>query len=164
MASGRNKISGSVLGTSSRAAGEVLLHTVRIQAISDSYSAIAVARRAARTVGFDAADRGAVAIAAGELATNIARHAKEGFIRIYASPDRLKIVAEDQGPGIADVSAALTDGHSGGRQLGADDSRHEGIGCGLGAVRRLMDGLEIETVPGAGTRAVAVKHISKDRA
>jgi anti-sigma regulatory factor (Ser/Thr protein kinase) len=140
-----------------RAVGEVLLHTVRIRSIVDSRSAAAIARRAARTVGLDSTAASSVAIAAGELATNVARHAKEGVIRVYAAETYVKVVAEDRGPGIADIESALRDGHSGGRQLGVDDPRDEGIGCGLGAVRRLMDRLEIQSTPGGGTCVIAVK-------
>ncbi len=114
-------------------------------------------------VGLGAASEGSVSIAAGELASNIARHAGEGVVRVYAGNDYVKIVAEDHGPGIADIQAALLDGHSGGRKLDPDDPRNEGMGCGLGAVQRLMDRLEIQSAPGTGTCIVATKHAPESR-
>ncbi len=163
MAPDRDPSSESIRACSTRAVGEVLLYAVRIRWLVDSYSAVAVARQAGRAVGFATAARGAVAIAAGELATNIARHAQQGVIRIYAGDRYVKIVAEDHGPGIADVDAALRDGHSRGRQLAADDPHDEGMGCGLGSVRRLMDVLEIQSAPGAGTCVVAIKRLAGGR-
>lgn len=57
----------------------------------------------------------------------------------------MQIAAIDHGPGIADVPAALRDGFSTGRSLGA----------GLGTCRRLSDDFALHSVPGRGTVAVA---------
>jgi serine/threonine-protein kinase RsbT len=144
-------------------APEALLYRVHVRAIVDSRSAAAVARRAALSMGCGALHAGSVAIAASELATNIARHAGVGLIQIYSGHRYLKIVAHDRGPGLTNVEIVLADRYSGGRQLGSDDPRREGIGCGLGAVRRMMDQLEICSTPGIGTRIVAVKHCPEKR-
>lgn len=144
-----------------RATGEVLLHTVQIRSISDSYAAVALAKRAAVTIGLDTKGKGSAAIAAGELATNIARHAQEGTVRLYGGADYLKIVAQDRGPGIQNIESALADGHSKGRRIGPDDRNREGLGCGLGAVRRLMDRLQVKSEPGVGTCVVAVRFMTR---
>lgn len=54
---------------------------------------------------------------------------------------------EDQGPGIADVERALTDGYSTGT----------GMGLGLGGTRRLVDEFDIASTPGVGTRVAITK-------
>jgi serine/threonine-protein kinase RsbT len=50
----------------------------------------------------------------------------------------------DQGPGIADLGAAMQDGFSTG----------EGLGLGLPGSRRLVDEFHIDTAPGRGTTVV----------
>ncbi len=59
----------------------------------------------------------------------------------------IEVVAEDQGPGIADVPQAMQDGFS---TIG-------GLGSGLPGVARLMDECKIASAPGVGTRIVARK-------
>ncbi|GAA3506268.1 SpoIIE family protein phosphatase [Streptomyces prasinosporus] len=57
----------------------------------------------------------------------------------------MQIAAIDHGPGIADVAAALRDGFTTTRSLGA----------GLGTCRRLADDFDLHSVRGRGTVAVA---------
>jgi serine/threonine-protein kinase RsbT len=101
------------------------------------------ARRAARvlavTVGFSPPDVETVALAAGELAMNLHRYARDGEIVVEPidEPGRrgVRITSRDSGPGIADVDAALRDGFSTGG----------GYGDGLPGIRRLMDEFSLET-------------------
>ena len=53
----------------------------------------------------------------------------------------------DQGPGIADLDLALTDGWTSG----------SGMGLGLSGSRRLVDDFAIDTGPGRGTKVTVVK-------
>lgn len=87
-----------------------------------------------------------------ELGHNIVAHAAgQGSIELHidAGPAALalEIIAVDEGPGIADVGLALTDGFS----------TNGGLGCGLPGVARLLDHLEIDTAAGHGTRIRARK-------
>ena len=59
----------------------------------------------------------------------------------------IKLHFADEGPGIADVNQALTDGWSSGT----------GLGLGLSGSRRLVDEFELKSEPGAGTSVVVVK-------
>ena len=59
----------------------------------------------------------------------------------------IRVVARDEGPGIADLERALTDGYTTGG----------GLGLGLPGARRLVDDFEIETAPGVGTTVTLVK-------
>jgi serine/threonine-protein kinase RsbT len=59
----------------------------------------------------------------------------------------IRIRFVDEGPGIADIDRALTDGYSSGG----------GLGLGLSGARRLMDEFQLTTAPGAGTTVTAVK-------
>jgi serine/threonine-protein kinase RsbT len=53
----------------------------------------------------------------------------------------IRIVFADQGPGIADLDLALTDGYTTGR----------GLGPGLSGARRLVDEFDVDTAVGTGT-------------
>jgi anti-sigma regulatory factor (Ser/Thr protein kinase) len=92
---------------------------------------------------------GEVAIAATEMATNLVKHAGKGYILVQELQGRgnlgLRIISVDKGPGIADVSLALEDGHS----------TSDTMGTGLGAIRRLSDSFDVYTAPGGGTIVVA---------
>jgi serine/threonine-protein kinase RsbT len=59
----------------------------------------------------------------------------------------LKLIFEDQGPGIPDIQAALRDGFTTG----------SGMGLGLGGSRRLVNDFDIQSGPGQGTRVTVVR-------
>jgi serine/threonine-protein kinase RsbT len=122
--------------------------TVTVRADADH--ARREARARALAIGFDRADAERVALAVGELATNLVRYGLGGQITLSTveGPDRVgvEVECEDRGPGIPDVDRALEDGFSTGG----------GLGSGLPAARRLLDDLAIETGPG-GTRIVGRK-------
>jgi hydrogenase maturation protease len=118
----------------------------------------------ARTVGFP--ERGAweIGIAVSELATNITRHAGSGTLtmrRISTPADGVEILAEDRGPGIGDVTLAMTDDFSEGRLLthSVPPTLREGLGTGMGAIQRLTDEMSIDSTPGVGTTVRAYKRL-----
>jgi anti-sigma regulatory factor (Ser/Thr protein kinase) len=112
-------------------------------------SQIGAARRAATRIasglGCDEQACGAVAIAASELATNLARHSRQGqlFIQPITRPSGscVELLAVDRGPGITDVQRSLQDGFS---TAGTS-------GTGLGAVRRLSRTFDIYSAVDVGT-------------
>ncbi len=123
----------------------------------DVYVAIGRGRALAATLDFDEIDRMRIEIGILELTRNILAHAGSGELRlaIVEQDGRrgFEVVAEDHGPGIADVELALRDGYSTTQTLGA----------GLPGVRRLMDDFAIETRVGAGTLVRTVKWLGKRR-
>ena len=89
--------------------------------------------------------------AASELARNTLRYgggAQATLERLekYGSQG-LRISFIDQGPGIADLELALTDGWTSGG----------GMGLGLSGARRLADEFAIDSAPGAGTTVTITK-------
>jgi len=115
-------------------------------------SHVGSARRAvvamAERLGCSETVGGKVALVVTELATNLVRHGGGGelLVRPMADPDTgLEIVAVDRGPGIASVDQAFRDGYSTGGTNGT----------GLGAVRRIADGCDVFSAPGAGTTVLA---------
>lgn len=118
----------------------------------------------ATAYGFPKRESWELGIAFSELATNVTRHGGGGrmTLEFVTTPEPgLVITAVDSGPGIRDVGAAFTDDFSQGRALSPNvpPSLREGLGSGLGAVRRLTDNVQVESAPGAGTTVRAFKRL-----
>jgi serine/threonine-protein kinase RsbT len=127
-----------------------------IDSIACSRAAIAMAS----ALGFDRKGANEIAIAVSELATNAVKHGGGGSITLRAIGDPapgVEVVARDDGPGIPDHEAVFEDGFSGGKVVTPDDrlGGKRNLGCGLGAVRRMMNTVSIESAPGKGTTVTA---------
>jgi anti-sigma regulatory factor (Ser/Thr protein kinase) len=103
----------------------------------------------AEQLDFDDSHCGAVALAATEMATNLVKHAGSGHILLQPVRDNgnstLRIISVDKGPGIRDITKALSDGHSTAGSLGT----------GLGAIRRAASALDVYSFPSSGTVLLA---------
>ncbi|MFD9593342.1 ATP-binding SpoIIE family protein phosphatase [Kitasatospora sp. NPDC059973] len=127
----------------------VLLGSEDVAWFRDERSMPAAARGAAaalaRRIGLGDQRAAEVALAVSEAATNLCRHAVDGalLLRVVrtATDAGLEFVTVDAGPGMADVSRALTDGVSSASTLG----------IGLGAISRLADTFDVHSLPGRGT-------------
>jgi serine/threonine-protein kinase RsbT len=116
---------------------------------------VVVVRRTVRTwslqQGFTLVDQTKIVTAASEIARNTVVYGGGGTLQIEALTDGLRkglrLVFEDQGPGIADVDLALRDGYTTG----------SGLGMGLGGARRLVNDFSIESKPGQGTRVTLTR-------
>src|SRR4030095_14163082 len=110
-----------------------------------------VVREWAIATGFGLVDQTKIITAASELARNALEHGGGGTVRLEALNDGdrrgLRLVFEDQGPGIADIERALTDGYT----------PAGGLGLGLGGAKRLSNQFEIASRPGEGTRVAITR-------
>lgn len=117
---------------------------------------IAVARNEVRVMaaalGFRMLDQTRLATVASELARNVVKYAGRG--RLIAQPTEdpngrqaLRLIFEDQGPGIPNIEEAMRDGFSTGR----------GLGKGLPGSKRLVDEFKIESEIGQGTRVTVLR-------
>ena len=108
-------------------------------------------RAAATRAGLSLVDQTKIVTAASELARNTLEHGGGGIARIELLADGgrrgVRLICEDQGPGIADIQLALKDGYT---------SRN-GLGLGLGGARRLVNDFAIESRPGEGTRVTVTR-------
>jgi serine/threonine-protein kinase RsbT len=124
---------------------------VRIQSSLDIVAARQQGRALATVVGFSNSNLTIIATAISEVARNIVEYAKEGEVIIAVINDAnrsgVKIIAQDRGPGIADISAVMRDGYSTG----------QGLGIGLPGARRLMDEFEIVSEINKGTTVTMKK-------
>jgi len=109
-------------------------------------------RTTAAENGLSLVDQTKLVTAASELARNTLVHGGGGTARVEvvkapSGRTGVKLRFTDEGPGIADLGLALTDGWSSGT----------GLGLGLSGSRRLVDEFELSSQPGAGTSVVVVK-------
>jgi serine/threonine-protein kinase RsbT len=97
-------------------------------------------------IGFGLVDQTKIVTAASELARNTLDYGGGGVVQIEVlqngSRKGVRLIFEDQGPGIPDINLALTDGYTTGR----------GLGLGLSGSKRLSNEFEIRSVVGKGTR------------
>jgi serine/threonine-protein kinase RsbT len=103
-------------------------------------------RKQAVTMGLGLVDQTKFVTAASELARNTIDYGGGGTVQIeIVENDRrsgIRLVFEDQGPGIADIALALTEGYTSGN----------GMGLGLSGAKRLSHEFDIWSQPGEGTR------------
>jgi len=130
----------------------VVRHDTR--ALRDSEDVVKVrqtVREWAISSGFSLVDQTKIVTAASELARNAVHYGGGGTVRLEALNDGarrgLRLVFEDQGPGIPDIAQALRDGFTTGG----------GLGLGLGGARRLVHEFDIDSRPGAGTRVAITR-------
>nr|WP_284348149.1 anti-sigma regulatory factor [Roseisolibacter agri] len=94
---------------------------------------------------FTLVDQTKMVTAASELARNAVVYGGGGIARLETLDDGarrgLRVVFEDQGPGIPDIELALRDGFTSGN----------GLGLGLGGARRLVNDFDVRSTPGQGT-------------
>jgi len=118
--------------------------TLPIKAGDDIVRVRQKVRVRATEAGLSLVDQTKLITAASELARNALDYGKGGqaVIETVSEPRRgVRVTFCDQGPGIADIALALTDGYSSGT----------GLGHGLGGARRLVDDFHIESKLGQGT-------------
>ncbi|MFC7787082.1 MULTISPECIES: anti-sigma regulatory factor [unclassified Rossellomorea] len=117
----------------------------------DIVAARQLGRNVAKELGFGTVDQARITTAISELARNIYLYAGYGQIcieKLFDSGKKgVRIIALDEGPGIADIRKVMEDGYS----------TSGGLGAGLPGVKRLMDEFYVESVPGEGTDIRATK-------
>lgn len=125
--------------------------TLRVETPEDVVAVRQAVRQRAVQLGFNIVEQTKIVTAASELARNMVQHGGGGTCRMDAleeGPRRgLRLVFEDQGPGIPDVELAMRDGYT----------TTGGLGLGLSGARRLVSEFHIESRPGQGTRVTIIR-------
>jgi serine/threonine-protein kinase RsbT len=108
-------------------------------------------RTEAVAVKLSLVDQTKLVTAASELARNTLVYGGGGTVEVSRVDNGrrqgIRIVFADQGPGIADLDLAFTDGYTTGG----------GLGLGLSGARRLVDEFAIDTAVGQGTSITVTK-------
>ncbi|HOJ92995.1 MAG TPA: CBS domain-containing protein [Dictyoglomaceae bacterium] len=94
-----------------------------------------------------------VAVVTYEAEMNIVIHAYRGVLRVKVTSEIIEIIAEDEGPGIPDISLAMQPGYS----TAPDNIREMGFGAGMGLpnIKNSSDELYVESEVGKGTKLVS---------
>jgi len=124
---------------------------VPLRAERDIVLARQAVRRITQTIGFGIVDQTKLVTAASELARNALIYGGGGEMRceVLAEGIRrgLRLQFVDEGPGIPDLTQAMTDGWTSG----------SGMGLGLSGAKRLVNEFDIETAVGKGTRVTIAR-------
>jgi serine/threonine-protein kinase RsbT len=125
--------------------------TVPIRTAEDVVRARREVRAQAITAGFNLVEQTKIVTAASEVARNTLDYGGGGTMRIdlvrEGARRGVRLVFSDNGPGIADLGLALTDGYTTG----------SGLGLGLSGAKRLSNEFHIETAVGKGTIVTLVR-------
>jgi anti-sigma regulatory factor (Ser/Thr protein kinase)/CBS domain-containing protein len=97
------------------------------------------------------------AVACYELEINVIAHSFGGTLTIYVDKDRVRITANDFGPGIPDIEQAMTEGYS----TATDWIRSQGFGAGMGLpnTKRLSDEFAIHSGVDMGTMVKSIVYL-----
>jgi serine/threonine-protein kinase RsbT len=128
------------------------LHEVlEIRTSSDVVAVRQATRALAEQTGLSLVDQTKLVTAASELARNTLNYGGGGTVRVEVLENGarrgVRLVFEDQGPGIPNVAEAMKDGFTTG----------SGLGLGLGGARRLVNEFAIQSAPGQGTRVTIAR-------
>jgi serine/threonine-protein kinase RsbT len=119
---------------------------VEIKSSDDVVKVRQQTRVATIEAGLSLVDQTKVITAASELARNTLDYGGGGEMRLEVLEEGtrrgVRLVFEDQGPGIADIEQALKDGFTTG----------SGLGLGLSGARRLSNEFAIDSKVGVGTK------------
>ena len=128
---------------------------IEISRGTDIARAVFKVRMLAEETGFKKTRQYMIATAASELARNIFLHAGKGelIFRLIEGENGkgIEIIAEDNGPGIADIATALKDGFS----------TKGSLGIGLSGARRLMDEFIFDSERRRGTKITVRKWLKR---
>jgi serine/threonine-protein kinase RsbT len=126
--------------------GDTQIHKIiPISSAADIRTAREQGRSLATKLGFSGSDPIIITTVISEIARNIVEHAEKGEIILQLVKENSKhgiaIIAQDEGPGIPDLTRAMQDGFS----------TRGGLGVGLPGTKRLMDEFKIISEVGKGT-------------
>jgi serine/threonine-protein kinase RsbT len=102
-----------------------------------------------KDLGVDAAIVRRVAIAVYEAEMNVVMYAERATLTFDLTPQSIRIVIDDRGPGIPDIGLAMQEGYS----TATREMRELGFGAGMGLpnIRRNSDSFTVHSTVGKGT-------------
>jgi len=125
--------------------------SISVRTSEDVVAVRQAVRKGSLVLGFSIVDQTKIVTASSELARNLLIYGGGGNVIVEAIQNGVKnglrLIFEDQGPGIPDIELALRDGYTSGG----------GMGLGLGGAKRLSHEFEIDSAPGKGTRISIIR-------
>ena len=126
-----------------------LHYTVDADDFTVAGEASGAVKKVLKQLGFSSDIIRKVAVAMYECEINMVIHADGGVIDVEITPEKIRMIHADKGPGIKDIEKAMQEGYS-----TADDKVRElgfGAGMGLPNMKRYTDEMNITTKIGEGT-------------
>ncbi len=130
---------------------QVLLAFHELKTEEDLLQMRSAVKMHAEDIGFSKLNQTKIVTTASELGRNVLEHGNGGRVMIehIKELDRsgLRMIFQDEGPGIDNVEKALVDGYT----------SKCGLGLGLSGSKRLMDDFELVSQPNNGTTITVTK-------
>ena len=126
-----------------------LHYTVDADDFTVAGEASGAVKKVLKQLGFSSDIIRKVAVAMYECEINMVIHADGGVIDVEITPEKIRMIHSDKGPGIKDIEKAMQEGYS-----TADEKVRElgfGAGMGLPNMKRYTDEMKITTKIGEGT-------------
>ena len=100
-------------------------------------------------MGVDSTILRRIAVASYEAELNLIIHSLGGQLIMEMTPEEIRLISRDVGPGIADIDQALQEGFS----TASEEARDLGFGAGMGLpnMKRNADSFDISSRLGEGT-------------
>jgi len=120
---------------------------------NNSGQASSKVKRVLKELGVDSVNIREAAIVTYEAEMNVVIHARQGRLIAEITPELIKIIVEDEGPGIEDIDLAMQPGYS----TASEHVRELGFGAGMGLanIEQWADDLHLESEVGKGTKLEA---------
>ncbi len=116
-------------------------------------------KKTLKRIGIDPKSIRKVAISMYEGEINMVIHAGGGRAIVDIFEDYIKIVLQDCGPGIPDISLAMQDGYS----TATENIRNLGFGAGMGLpnMKKYTDDMKVESEVGVGTTITLIVNFNE---
>ena len=109
-------------------------------------------KRKLKQLGIDSGVLRRISVASYEVELNLVIHSMGGTLTLAVDPEQIMLISKDVGPGIPDITRAMTEGYS----TANDEARSLGFGAGMGLpnMKRNASTFDIQSQPGVGTSIV----------
>lgn len=128
------------------------VYPVAAGAYETAGEASASIKRKLKQLGIDSGVLRRISVASYEVELNLVIHSMGGTLTLAVDPEQITLISKDVGPGIPDITRAMTEGYS----TANEEARSLGFGAGMGLpnMKRNASSFDIQSQPGIGTSIV----------
>lgn len=128
------------------------VYPVAAGAYETAGEASASIKRKLKQLGIDSSVLRRISVASYEVELNLVIHSMGGTLTLAVDPEQITLISKDVGPGIPDITRAMTEGYS----TANEEARSLGFGAGMGLpnMKRNASSFDIQSQPGVGTSIV----------
>lgn len=128
------------------------IYPISAGAYETAGEASASIKRKLKQLGIDSSVLRRISVASYEVELNLVIHSMGGTLTLAVDPEQIMLISKDVGPGIPDITRAMTEGYS----TANEEARSLGFGAGMGLpnMKRNASTFDIQSQPGVGTSIV----------